>query len=388
MKRIGLIQARSRALKRRNRIGCAVEAGDLHLARHLMRVSLRSFDAKFAATAQAFRKMHPGAKLPKAKLAENAAQLNPWKGTKEPARVSARLKSSGGYRTVVDFELENRALQYLVCGALRPWAKRQLHQDQYGLRGGRDAAIKAAAEALDEGLAWAVTADIKDFYPSINGKKLQKLLPLSEEMIRLVMLSRYLRLSLGWRPLGVTTADFMAQARQGIPQGSAASSLLAEVVLAPLFNALPEGACVINYADNFLILAHSKAEADSTVNTLRCACKSLPAGPLRLVAKEPRPSTEWIDFLGYSLRAHNGNVLIRPSNGNLERFNHIINDYEYDLLEDVGDGDERFKKAERFVQSWSSAFHRWPYAGLNCAMWLNDLDEAAEIGALLGPDFE
>ena len=124
MKCIGLKKARSRALKRRNRIGCAVEAGDLHLARHRMWGYLRSFDAKLAATAQAFRKMHPGAKLPKAKLAEIAAQLSPWKGTKEPARVSARRKSSDGYRTVVDFELENRALQYLVRGALRPWAER------------------------------------------------------------------------------------------------------------------------------------------------------------------------------------------------------------------------------------------------------------------------
>ena len=263
------------------------------MARRLMQEYLRSFDAKFTATAKAFQKMHPDAKLPKAKLAKIAAHLDPWMGTKEPARVSARPKSSGGHRIVVDFQLENRALQYLVRGALRPWAKQQLHQDQYGMQGGRDAAIKAAAEALDEGFAWAVTADIKDFYPSINGKQLQKLLPLSEEVIRLVMLSRYLRLSLGWRPLAVTTAEFMAQARQGIPQGSATSSLLAEVVLAPLFTALPEGACVINLADNFLILAPSKAEVCSIVNTLRCACKSLPAGPLRLVAKEPRPSTEW-----------------------------------------------------------------------------------------------
>ena len=145
---------------------------------------------------------------------------------------------------------------------------------------------------------------------------------------------------------------------------------------------------MINYADNFLILAPSEAEADSIVNTLRCACKSLPAGPLRLVAKEPRPSTERFDFLGYSLRAHEGKASIRPSNGNLCRFDYIVNDYEDRLLESVGDVDELFKDAERFVRSWSSAFQRWPCSDLNSAMWLYDLDEAAEIGAFLGPDFE
>jgi len=180
----------------------------------------------------------------------------------------------------------------------------------------------------------------------------------------------------------------MAQAWQGIPQGSAVSSLLAEVVLAPLFTALPEGVPVINFADNFLILAPSKAEACSNVNALRCACESLPAGPLRLVANEPRPSTEWFEFLGYSMRAHEGKASICPSNGNMERFNHIANDYEDRLSECVGDGDELFKDAERFVRSWSSAFQRWPCSDLNCAMWLYDLDEAAEIGASLGPDFK
>lgn len=386
--RIGIKQARSRALKRHNRIRRAVEAGDPHLARHRMLEYLRSYDAKLAATAKAFQKIHPGAKLPIAKLAEIAAHLDPWKGTKEPARVSARPKSSGGHRIVVDFQLENRALQCLVCGALSPWAKRQLHQDQYGLRDGRDAALEAATEALDEGLAWAVTADVKDFYPSINDKKLQKLLPLPEDVTRLVVISRYLRLSLGWRPLGVTTANFMAQARQGIPQGSAVSSLLAEVVLAPVFNALPEGACVKNYADNFLILAPSKAEACSIVNTLRCACKSLPAGPLRLVAQEPRPSTEWFDFLGYALRVHDGNTMVRPSNWNMERFDHIVDNYEENLLEGMGDIGERAKTAGRYVRSWSAAFQRWPYSDINCATRLNDLGEAAEIGEFVGLDFE
>ena len=204
----------------------------------------------------------------------------------------------------------------------------------------------------------------------------------------MVVMSRYLGISLGCRPLGVTIADFMAQARQGIPQGSAVSPLVAEVVLAPVFTALPDGVRVINYADNFLILAPSEAETCSIIDALRSACKSLPAGPLRLAAKEPQPSSEEFDFLGYSLRVQEGSASIRPSNGNLERFNHIADDYEDDLLEGVGDGDELFKEAERFVRSWSAAFHRWSYSGVNRAMWLYDLDEAAEIGAFLGPDFE
>ena len=273
-------------------------------------------------------------------------------------------------------------------GALSPWAKRHLHQDRYAVRGGRDAAIKAAIEALDEGSNWAVTADVKDFYPNVNGKKLATLLPLPGEVIRMVIISRFLGLYPGHRPLGVTTASFMAQARQGIPQGSAVSSLVAEVVLAPIFTALPEGAHVINYADNFLILAPNEDGACSTISALRCACKSLPAGPFRLVAQEPRPSTEWFDFLGYSLRALDGNTSIRPSNWNMQRFHHVANDFEDDLLEGMGDGDEFFKKVERFIRSWSAAFHFWPDSDFNRDKWLCQLDEAAEIGGFLGPNTE
>ena len=50
----------------------------------------------------------------------------------------------------------------------------------------------AAAEALDEGYGWVATADVKDCYPSINGKKLLKLLPLPEGVVNRVTLSRYL----------------------------------------------------------------------------------------------------------------------------------------------------------------------------------------------------
>jgi hypothetical protein len=48
--------------------------------------------------------------------------------------------------------------------------------------------------------------------------------------------------------------------------GSAASPLLAEMVLAPLLSQLPSGSEVAGYVDNFLILAKDKDAAVATTS--------------------------------------------------------------------------------------------------------------------------
>jgi len=42
-----------------------------------------------------------------------ASSLDAWKGSGEPVRVHRKRKTTPGeYRTVLEFEIENRALQY------------------------------------------------------------------------------------------------------------------------------------------------------------------------------------------------------------------------------------------------------------------------------------
>src|SRR6266542_2348573 len=63
--------------------------------------------------------------------------------------------------------------------------------------------------------------------------------------------------------LGILGAEVLAEARQGIPQGSAASPLLAEMLLASALRQLPTGGEVFAYLDNFLVMAKSEQDAVS-----------------------------------------------------------------------------------------------------------------------------
>jgi Reverse transcriptase (RNA-dependent DNA polymerase) len=63
---------------------------------------------------------------------------------------------------------------------------------------------------------------------------------------------------------------YLAAARRGIPQGSAASPLLAEMLLAPLLFQVPEGGkvVVVAYADNILVMAKTASDADAMTESL------------------------------------------------------------------------------------------------------------------------
>src|SRR5207249_8495051 len=55
----------------------------------------------------------------------------------------------------------------------------------------------------------------------------------------------------------------LADARRGIPQGSAASPILAEMLLAPLLYQVPAGGEVVAYADNISVLTKNESDADA-----------------------------------------------------------------------------------------------------------------------------
>jgi hypothetical protein len=84
-----------------------------------VRQYLGSFDPKLHATLEAYEAMKREDRPDPQELASIAGSLDPWKGTKEPVLVHRIPKDSPDeYRTVLEFEIENRALQYLVRDVL------------------------------------------------------------------------------------------------------------------------------------------------------------------------------------------------------------------------------------------------------------------------------
>ena len=128
------------------------------------------------------------------------------------------------------------------------------------------AAVKRALVLIESGKLWFAHLDIKEFYPSFKIEKLlgnaalEGILPKStvanlvlarglEYVIDPGYLKRY--------PL-LSCASRLLEARRGIPTGSCVSSLVAPMMVSRLQLSAAVAATLINYEDDFLLLASSK----------------------------------------------------------------------------------------------------------------------------------
>jgi Reverse transcriptase (RNA-dependent DNA polymerase) len=236
----------------------------------------------------------------------------------------------------LDFGIENRALQHLVLSVL--YAIAELHPRQFATRGGVPAAIAQVMKAMKAGYIHAREIDIKDFYPSFDRNKLVESVPVQKRVIERVLLSDHLNIIPPSKPHHILScfgaADkaqgevaplekYLAEARRGIPQGSAASPLLAEMLLAPLLFQVPAGGkvVVVAYADNILVLAKTASDADAMTDSLELALKKHPAGPFSPKIKSFSVGGP-IEFLGHRVTAHGDKVRAQPTPENQEKFEH------------------------------------------------------------------
>ncbi len=377
-------------------------AGKHKKAKHRIRRYLNSHHARLVAAELARRAMKPHPQLPKALVPSIASGLDPWVGTTEEVRVNMIPKDSGygDYRLTMDFGPENRALQHLILGALKVIA--DLHPHQFGSgNGGMHAAIKHVAQAMKDGFVWAVEMDLENCFWSFDADKVADLLPLPKEVTEQALLARNLNLVPGnlldllggvsggvhdvpygsphtphFGPacgLGILGAQILAEARRGIPQGSAASPLLAEMLLAPALKQLPTGGKVFAYLDNFLIMAKSEDDAVSMAKALGCALKAHPAGPLRPKIKGRFHPGEPIEFLGHRLTVQHGMVIIEPSPLNQQKFEVTMKLELARIKENSLSPAARARKVRElktYVRSWASAFKLWPQAEIHKKQWL------------------
>jgi hypothetical protein len=337
--------------------------------RHLSHLYLNSFDAKLAALRCAFLSLKPHRRPTKEQLAIMARKLDAWQGTDEKAIAHYRRKSSdpSHFRIVFDFGIESRALQYLVGCVLAHVF--EPNPSQFALRGGYKAAIVAAAKTLMKGPVRAVELDIEDCFPSFDGEKLSGLLPLPKKVTTNVVIAKYLNVTPGniLDFFGPTDGDegnpfeleaCLVDARRGIPQGSAVSSLVAEFALALSLEAIPPVGDVFAYADNVLLLAQTENEAVSMTKALWAALEANPAGRLRPTVKGFDPG-QAIEFLGHELIYPKGGVIVRPTVKNLAKF-HAARLRLATRAKAKGllplERRARAKTYRRYVRGWCAAF--------------------------------
>jgi RNA-directed DNA polymerase len=159
--------------------------------------------------------------------------------------------------------VRDRVVQTALGYVLEPIFERDFAEHSYGFRPGRNAqqAIARVETLLAQGQVWVVDADLKGYFDSIPQDKLR------QAVARKVADGRVLRLLEAYLQQGVLeSAKDWQPTPHGTPQGAVISPLLANLYLDPLDQRMAgQGREMIRYADDFIILCRSEAEAHSAL---------------------------------------------------------------------------------------------------------------------------
>jgi RNA-directed DNA polymerase len=155
--------------------------------------------------------------------------------------------------------VRDRIVQGALRHVLEPIFETEFAEHSYGFRPGRGAkdALRRVDTLLKAGHIWVVDADLKSYFDTIPHERLLALVKRRVADGRvLALVERFLRAGVmeeakGWQPTEC-----------GTPQGGVISPLLANLYLNPLDHQMAQaGYEMVRYADDFVILGRSEAEA-------------------------------------------------------------------------------------------------------------------------------
>lgn len=194
--------------------------------------------------------------------------------------------------------VRDRIVQGALRHVLEPIFEADFAGHSYGFRPGRGAkdALRRVDTLLKAGHVWVVDADLKSYFDTIPHDRLLALVRARVADGRVMALvESFLRAGVmeqakGWQPTG-----------RGTPQGGVISPLLANLYLDPLDHQMEEaGREMVRYADDFVILCRSEAEARAALAAVTAwvseAGLTLHPEKTRVVDATQRGG---FDFLGY-----------------------------------------------------------------------------------------
>ncbi len=315
-------RARKQFRELRRRINRASKKGNHAEAERLTRMFLKSVNCMRVTALDVWkgRKHHQRPKLTELmKLADN---IDLWKPCAEEVWVKYIEKEGKNqdHRPIMVFGLENRIRQVHVRNVLEPQAR--LLPCQYVMHGGVPAAMKALRQHYLDGYRYLVELDIANCFSNLKGEGVYKILPLAEEVTRNTVMSTNLNLHtsditswiLGELEDEVPLEDAfqpedLSAIRWGIPQGSCAAPLCAEMVIRDIIEKLPDLGKLVNFADTFQIACKEANAAKAILSALWTAHACHPAGLLTPGFWHIHKPGETFDFLGYTITPRNNGYL-------------------------------------------------------------------------------
>ena len=193
--------------------------------------------------------------------------------------------------------VRNRVVETALCNVLEPIFERDFAVHSYGFRPRRGCkdALRRVDQLLKAGYTWVVDADLQSYFDTIPKQKLL------ERVAKKVADSRVLELVEAMLRQGVMEGLVYWTPEAGTPQGAVISPLLSNIYLDPLDHEMARsGYEMVRYADDFVILCRSAAEARAALTKVQqwTANAGLRLHPekTRIVDATQRGG---FDFLGY-----------------------------------------------------------------------------------------
>lgn len=192
--------------------------------------------------------------------------------------------------------VRDRVVQGAIRHVLEPIFEREFAAHSYGFRPGRGCkdALRRVDDLLKQGYLYVVDADLKSYFDSIPHPQLL------DRLREHIADQRLLQLIEAFLQAGIFDGLQEWEPEAGAPQGAVLSPLLSNIYLNPLDHQLAaQGWQMVRYADDFVILCRSQAEADQALAQVRqwCAAAGLTLHPSKTRIVDVRQTG--FDFLGY-----------------------------------------------------------------------------------------
>jgi RNA-directed DNA polymerase len=211
-------------------------------------------------------------------------------------KAGSREKRPLGIPTVRD-----RVVQTALRAVLEPIFERGFAAQSYGFRPGRGCkdALRRVDGLLKSGYDWVIDADLKSYFDTIPHATLLDRIreKVSDgrvlELLAAFLTQKVMETAEGWTP------------EEGTPQGAVISPLLSNIYLDPLDQQMArQGYEMVRYADDFVILCRSEAEARAALVEVQAWTTSagLTLHPTKTRIVDARLPGGF-DFLGYHFEA-------------------------------------------------------------------------------------
>jgi RNA-directed DNA polymerase len=260
-------------------------------------------------------------------LAANVAKLSAalQDGSYEPQairRVFIPKPGSKEQRPLGIPTVRDRVVQGAVRHVLEPIFEKEFAEHSYGFRPQRGCkdALRQVDKLLKEGYVHVVDADLKSYFDTIpHDRLLNRLRERIADQRLLGLIETFLH-------AGIFDGQQVWEPEAGAPQGAVLSPLLSNIYLNPLDHLMAaQGFQMIRYADDFVILCRSQADAEQALTLVRqwCAAEALQLHPTKTQIVDIRVAG--FDFLGYHFATTRRGLLTRrPRTKSLQKLKDTI----------------------------------------------------------------